>query len=180
MIQLWHFFPELALSEKQSFIQSSQAVLDDAQQLIQLGRFWPDAAMREKQSAVQVGQQAIDVSLRLQQIGQAYLEQATQMNQQRHAQAVTTGQLGNDFARTGHNIHQLGSNKIQQALGSSLQGGQVGLAAGELGARHASTALEIENRMTLNALEHLRAGICLLYTSPSPRDATLSRMPSSA
>ena len=25
-----------------------------------------------------------------------------------------------------------------------------------------------------------RAGICLLYTSPSPRDATLSRMPSSA
>ena len=26
----------------------------------------------------------------------------------------------------------------------------------------------------------LLAGICLLYTSPSPRDATLSRMPSSA
>ena len=25
-----------------------------------------------------------------------------------------------------------------------------------------------------------RASICLLYTSPSPRDATLSRMPSSA
>ena len=25
-----------------------------------------------------------------------------------------------------------------------------------------------------------RSGICLLYTSPSPRDATLSRMPSSA
>ena len=28
------------------------------------------------------------------------------------------------------------------------------------------------------AVEH--AGVCLLYTSPSPRDATLSRMPSSA
>ena len=26
----------------------------------------------------------------------------------------------------------------------------------------------------------LRAEVCLLYTSPSPRDATLSRMPSSA
>ena len=26
----------------------------------------------------------------------------------------------------------------------------------------------------------LRPGTCLLYTSPSPRDATLSRMPSSA
>ena len=25
-----------------------------------------------------------------------------------------------------------------------------------------------------------RGGLCLLYTSPSPRDATLSRMPSSA
>ena len=30
------------------------------------------------------------------------------------------------------------------------------------------------------ALKGLGAKICLLYTSPSPRDATLSRMPSSA
>ena len=30
----------------------------------------------------------------------------------------------------------------------------------------------------LNAVD--RGGFCLLYTSPSPRDATLSRMPSSA
>ena len=29
-------------------------------------------------------------------------------------------------------------------------------------------------------LDGHHAGICLLYTSPSPRDATLSRMPSSA
>ena len=28
--------------------------------------------------------------------------------------------------------------------------------------------------------EGVIAGVCLLYTSPSPRDATLSRMPSSA
>ena len=28
--------------------------------------------------------------------------------------------------------------------------------------------------------EHMNKYICLLYTSPSPRDATLSRMPSSA
>ena len=27
---------------------------------------------------------------------------------------------------------------------------------------------------------NLKTGPCLLYTSPSPRDATLSRMPSSA
>ena len=30
------------------------------------------------------------------------------------------------------------------------------------------------------AIEAARDGVCLLYTSPSPRDATLSRMPSSA
>ena len=28
--------------------------------------------------------------------------------------------------------------------------------------------------------EHLLLGLCLLYTSPSPRDRTRSRMPSSA
>ena len=32
----------------------------------------------------------------------------------------------------------------------------------------------------LNAVITINAGACLLYTSPSPRDATLSRMPSSA
>ena len=30
------------------------------------------------------------------------------------------------------------------------------------------------------ALDTLNMSVCLLYTSPSPRDATLSRMPSSA
>ena len=32
----------------------------------------------------------------------------------------------------------------------------------------------------LDAVTMIGVGICLLYTSPSPRDATLSRMPSSA
>ena len=32
--------------------------------------------------------------------------------------------------------------------------------------------------VTEEAIDHIRS--CLLYTSPSPRDATLSRMPSSA
>ena len=31
-----------------------------------------------------------------------------------------------------------------------------------------------------NVADELRLTVCLLYTSPSPRDATLSRMPSSA
>ena len=36
-----------------------------------------------------------------------------------------------------------------------------------------------KERVTKAATEAI-AGACLLYTSPSPRDATLSRMPSSA
>ena len=32
----------------------------------------------------------------------------------------------------------------------------------------------------LNSLAETESKYCLLYTSPSPRDATLSRMPSSA
>ena len=32
----------------------------------------------------------------------------------------------------------------------------------------------------MEALERINLKLCLLYTSPSPRDATLSRMPSSA
>ena len=36
------------------------------------------------------------------------------------------------------------------------------------------------NPIREEGLEEIEAMICLLYTSPSPRDATLSRMPSSA
>ena len=38
----------------------------------------------------------------------------------------------------------------------------------------------IDSLTTQNEDLHARLNICLLYTSPSPRDATLSRMPSSA
>ena len=39
---------------------------------------------------------------------------------------------------------------------------------------------EAETHDTQDSTETAGAGACLLYTSPSPRDATLSRMPSSA
>ena len=43
---------------------------------------------------------------------------------------------------------------------------------------------EMRKMLTLEQIganaEAMKAQICLLYTSPSPRDATLSRMPSSA
>ena len=41
-------------------------------------------------------------------------------------------------------------------------------------------ALLILTVMAPKMVETFRVYICLLYTSPSPRDATLSRMPSSA
>ena len=36
------------------------------------------------------------------------------------------------------------------------------------------------NKVEIQGLERAMPSACLLYTSPSPRDATLSRMPSSA
>ena len=46
-----------------------------------------------------------------------------------------------------------------------------------IGQKRSSVAQVVEKLREYGALEHT---ICLLYTSPSPRDATLSRMPSSA
>ena len=42
------------------------------------------------------------------------------------------------------------------------------------------SSLNLRRRLLQVGFEQLRIGNCLLYTSPSPRDATLSRMPSSA
>ena len=39
---------------------------------------------------------------------------------------------------------------------------------------------DTENLPTESETSNKESSICLLYTSPSPRDATLSRMPSSA
>ena len=48
-----------------------------------------------------------------------------------------------------------------------------------LGIKHACVVVSVELLLSLN---YCRRGIthCLLYTSPSPRDRTRSRMPSSA
>ena len=48
-----------------------------------------------------------------------------------------------------------------------------------LGVSHQARARELADKFGY-VERHLWTGICLLYTSPSPRDATLSRMPSSA
>ena len=41
-------------------------------------------------------------------------------------------------------------------------------------------AADVQLLTQAEGIADLQAGTCLLYTSPSPRDATLSRMPSSA
>ena len=43
-----------------------------------------------------------------------------------------------------------------------------------------NVAISARRENLLNEISDNHENICLLYTSPSPRDATLSRMPSSA
>ena len=46
---------------------------------------------------------------------------------------------------------------------------------------HVVMHLEKEEMISLTPLHHVQIrGVCLLYTSPSPRDLSTSRMPSSA
>ena len=63
--------------------------------------------------------------------------------------------------------------------GKSVSGNLSELNTGPLDQRYAYTVLVNEFKGPEDALEEL-AEICLLYTSPSPRDRTRSRMPSSA
>ena len=158
-VQLWHFWPELALQEANSFQQAANQVQKDAYSILELGRYWPQAADQQKQSALNVVDSSLDTAMELSRLGQFYLSQADQMNTQRANLANTAGALGNQFAQTGHNLHRIASDKAGNALQTSISAGQVGLGASEIGASHMNTALEIENRMTLNALEHLKAGI---------------------
>lgn len=158
-VQLMHFWPELALQGQGQFSQAYTQMMDDAQSIIQLGHGWRDAASREKTSASTVMNQSFDVAMRLSQLGQFYLSEAEQMNAQRTQAANTAGTLGNQYAQTGHNLHRLATDSAQTALQQSIGAAQMGLGAGELGHRHVATAMEIENTLTLNALEHIKASL---------------------
>ena len=46
--------------------------------------------------------------------------------------------------------------------------------------KHAPTLIDPDPEQANRRIEYTKYCICLLYTSPCPRDATLSRMPSSA
>ena len=63
-----------------------------------------------------------------------------------------------------------------------LDGEVVEKADPHIGLLHRGTEKLIENKTYMQAVPYFDRldYVCLLYTSPSPRDATLSRMPSSA
>ena len=69
------------------------------------------------------------------------------------------------------------------AIDLSANGGVVfkgGKLAVKLDASDIDGALADSNIATITTTDKVSGSACLLYTSPSPRDATLSRMPSSA
>ena len=66
-------------------------------------------------------------------------------------------------------------------VGVGLIGGSIGKAAKERGLVERIVGIEPNADSALWAVKNgVVDTVCLLYTSPSPRDATLSRMPSSA
>eukprot|EP00830_Metopus_es_P015063 TRINITY_DN4211_c0_g1_i1.p1 TRINITY_DN4211_c0_g1~~TRINITY_DN4211_c0_g1_i1.p1 ORF type:complete len:125 (+),score=43.64 TRINITY_DN4211_c0_g1_i1:116-490(+) len=85
---------------------------------------------------------------------------------------LCTGEKG--MGKSGKLLHYKGSLFHRIIPGFMCQGGDFTRGDGRGGESIYGGKFEDENF----ELEHSEA--CLLYTSPSPRDATLSRMPSSA
>ena len=63
--------------------------------------------------------------------------------------------------------------QVTETISSEIEGAQDSLLLRFSGATFVAVGVDDAN-------VDAPSGICLLYTSPSPRDATLSRMPSSA
>ena len=73
------------------------------------------------------------------------------------------------------------SGKINLVLTALLVGCGLSLVNAQYQARHLFIELErSQSKARQLDIEWAQLQLCLLYTSPSPRDATLSRMPSSA
>ena len=83
------------------------------------------------------------------------------------------------FRTKGDKMCGKGINDIIVRLGKAI-----GLKISAHFLRHTAITLALELGEPLQKVQsyarHASANTCLLYTSPSPRDATLSRMPSSA
>ena len=64
--------------------------------------------------------------------------------------------------------------------GAPRSGGRTHIGVDLLGPKMIPLVAANDGVVTWGRFDNSRGTICLLYTSPSPRDATLSRMPSSA
>ena len=78
----------------------------------------------------------------------------------------------------GHKSHNVVLTIEAPTTGAQLGDKRVAVVEDFLGS-HGKSLRTIANTIFPQSL-YQRYGSCLLYTSPSPRDATLSRMPSSA
>ena len=77
----------------------------------------------------------------------------------------------------------LGSHSIKSAAGRILPNGKIEvLSIGEIQSKSIDCGDIVDKDLLLTHLEILveKMENCLLYTSPSPRDGSISRMPSSA
>ena len=91
-----------------------------------------------------------------------------------------------DFGAVGDGV-TLNTEAIQSAIDHAHKQGDSKVIIPEgaflTGSIHLLSGVELhiaEGAVLLGSVLHEHHEICLLYTSPSPRDATLSRMPSSA
>ena len=78
-----------------------------------------------------------------------------------------------------------GDTSLEQCLSEASQAGFIGIESGGKFPKNSEELIPKLKEFSLNLCSgwygaNLRKNTCLLYTSPSPRDNTLSRMPSSA
>ena len=85
--------------------------------------------------------------------------------------------VNNDVAVTDHQFDETGGHS---ALGSQTAWFGFVRSAGSSQLLSIAVAAAVVVFGFLIAIRSIQGSPCLLYTSPSPRDATLSRMPSSA
>ena len=72
-----------------------------------------------------------------------------------------------------------GDTSLEQCLSEASQAGFIGIESGGKFPKKSEELIPKLNEFNLNLCSGWY-GACLLYTSPSPRDGLLSRMPSSA